>query len=87
MADLPPVTVWVVDAAGLPVAGALVAVESGSVPYPEFAIRADEQGRVHLRLPAGHFRIGARGPGGARGSTQVEAPARDTVIRLEDVRK
>ena len=85
MADLPPVTVWVVDGAGQPVAGALVAVESGSAPYPEFAIRADAEGRVLLKLPAGQFRIGARGPRGARGTAEVKSgdSSPEAVIRLD----
>ena len=66
-------------------AGALVAVESGSAPYPEFAIRADAEGRVLLKLPAGQFRIGARGPRGARGTAEVKNgdSSPEAVIRLE----
>jgi hypothetical protein len=57
---------------GAPVAGALVAVVSGTAPTPEIGIRCDTEGRFRVALPPGRFRLTARAPDGALGSTEVE---------------
>jgi hypothetical protein len=52
-------------------AGALAAVEWGTAPTPEIAIRANENGIFRLALPNGRFRVEARAPDGAIGSIEL----------------
>jgi hypothetical protein len=67
------------------VAGALAAVEWGTAPTPEIAIRADDNGIFRLALPSGRFRVEARGPDGATGSIElmIENAACDFEIVLK----
>lgn len=68
----------VVDAAGLPVPDATVAIVAGSVPTPEIALLADGAGRFSLRLPPGIFTLRAHGPSvtgpAATGEAEVRSP-------------
>jgi hypothetical protein len=68
-----------------PVAGALIAVASGTAPTPEIAIRSDQHGQFRIALPRGRFIIEARAPDGAAGNVQVvvEATAIEFKIVLE----
>ena len=56
---------------GRSAAGALAAVEWGTAPTPEIAIRANENGIFRLALPNGRFRVEARAPDGAIGSIEL----------------
>ncbi len=70
---------------GAPAPGALVAVVSGTAPTPEIAIRCDAEGRFRVALPPGRFRLTARAPDGALGSTEVDtagAAATPAEIRI-----
>jgi hypothetical protein len=49
----------VVDAAGNPVAGALVAVVWGTVATPDIGRRTNQEGAFQVGLPPGQFRIRA----------------------------
>jgi hypothetical protein len=67
------------------VAGALVAVEWGTAPTPEVAIRADKDGIFRLALPSGRFRVEAKASDGATGSIElmIENEAQDFEIVLK----
>jgi hypothetical protein len=54
-----------------PVVGALAAVGWGTAPTPEIAIRTDADGQFRVALPNGRFRLDARAPDGATGSTEL----------------
>lgn len=73
------------DKQGLPVPRALVAVESGTAPYPDMAIYSDEGGNFSIYLPTGHFRLGARSPEGGYGTVECDSDAnKHLLIRLGD---
>jgi len=74
---------YVVDAAGEPVPGATIAIVESSVPMPEIALLADENGRFVLRLPPGRFVLRAHGPGGTIGETAFESQAGVEEILIE----
>jgi hypothetical protein len=74
MAQKSSVRVKVVDGRKRAVAGALVAVESGSAPFPEMAFKTDAAGFVSLFLPEGTFRIGVNS-GPARGAGDIAVKA------------
>lgn len=61
----------VVDAAGRPVAGARLALLRASVPFPEVALVADDDGRATLFLPEGVFAFRAHAPDGRTGEAEV----------------
>lgn len=63
----------VVNAQGVPVAGAKIAIIVGAAPMPEIALLSDDQGRFSLRLPPGRFVLRAHGPDGATGEAPIEA--------------
>lgn len=63
----------VVDVAGEPVAGAHVVVMEASMPLPEIALVADEQGAFAINLPEGTFRLRAEAAGCA-GEVEVTLP-------------
>jgi hypothetical protein len=63
----------VADAAGAPVAGALIVVVESSVAVPEIALQTDADGRFALALPPGRFTLRAHGPGGT-GEARIELP-------------
>jgi Carboxypeptidase regulatory-like domain len=67
MADATAVIMTVVDKAKRPVAGALVAIESGSRPFPEIALVTDAAGHVTFHLPDGQFQVKASADSGATG--------------------
>lgn len=71
----------VVDHAGEPVPLAHVVVVAGSVPVPEIALVADEQGGFAINLPEGAFRL--RAEVSARvGEVEVTVP-RVEFVRIE----
>lgn len=74
----------VVDAHGAPVAGAIIVVTQGTVPFPEIALVSDDEGRFWLRLPAEHFRLQARA-GSSIGELEVTggADGEEIVIAIE----
>jgi hypothetical protein len=73
----------IVDGAGQPVAGATVAVVRSSVPFPEIALLADDDGRVEIRLPPGTFTFRAHGPAGDSGDVTVQSPgAGEALVRI-----
>jgi hypothetical protein len=72
----------VLDAEGRPVPGALVTVVSGTVPVPEIALIADNEGRVRLRLADGHYRLRAISPTGQSGEGEVSGADTNFVITI-----
>jgi hypothetical protein len=78
-----PTTLRIVDEAGNRVAGATVAVVRSSVPFPEIALLADDDGVVDLRLPPGTFTFRAYGPAGQSGEVTVRSPgAGEALVRI-----
>lgn len=78
-----PARLRIVDEAGKPVAGATVAVVRSSVPFPEIALLADDDGVVDLRLPPGTFTFRAYGPAGQSGEATVQSPgAAEALVRI-----
>jgi hypothetical protein len=74
----------VVDAAGEPVSGALVAVVWGTAPTPEIARRTDDAGAFQVGFPPGRFRVQATTPSGGTGELEVEGGSgEEIVIRIE----
>lgn len=70
----------VVDAAGNPVAGALVAEASG---VPEIALVTDDDGRFSPQLPAGRYRFKALAPSGASAEAEWDSERdAEVVLRL-----
>jgi protocatechuate 3,4-dioxygenase beta subunit len=73
----------ILDEAGRPVAGATVAVVRASVPFPEIALVADDDGVVAIRLPPGTFTFRAHGPDGRSGEATVLSPAAgEALVRI-----
>jgi hypothetical protein len=72
VATLRPCRGRVVDAAGKPVRGALVAELSG---VPEIALVTDEEGRFAVNLPAGRYRFRATAPGGETAEAEWDGNA------------
>jgi len=78
-----PARLRIVDEVGKPVAGATVAVVRSSVPFPEIALLADDDGVVDLRLPPGTFTFRAHGPAGQSGEVTVRSPgAAEALVRI-----
>ena len=78
-----PTRLKVVDDGGRPVPGATVAVVTASVPFPEIALLAGDDGIVEVRLPEGSFTFRAHGPDGRSGQVTLSSPARgEVVVRL-----
>ncbi|WP_406854406.1 carboxypeptidase-like regulatory domain-containing protein [Alsobacter sp. KACC 23698] len=71
----------VVRGDGMPAAGALVWVASGTAPTPEIAVVCDGEGRFRLALPPGRFEIRARAGDGAEGA--IEATAGTDPLQFE----
>jgi hypothetical protein len=67
---------------GSPVAGALIAVASGTAPTPEIAIRCDARGEFRISLPRGRFVVEARSPDGRVGSVGIVVEDTVTEIRI-----
>lgn len=57
----------VIDAAGRPVACALVTIVHSTAAVPEIGIRADDHGAFYVSLPIGSFTIEGHSPDGDRG--------------------
>ena len=74
----------VLNAAGEPVEGAIVAVASGTAPTPEIGIRTGPQGRFFIALPVGTFRLQARAASGVGGIDVEGGPGEEIVIRLHE---
>ena len=72
----------VVDANGEPVPEATIAIIESSVPMPEIALLADEDGRFMLRLPPGRFVLRAHDWEGEAGDVElsIEEEATEFVI-------
>ncbi len=71
------------DETGRAVPGATVAVVRSSVPFPEIALLADDDGVVDLRLPPGTFTFRAHGPAGRSGEVTVRSPgAGEALVRV-----
>jgi hypothetical protein len=68
---------------GSPVAGALIAVASGTAPTPEIAIRSDARGEFRIALPRGRFVVEARAPDGV--ACKIEVVVEATAVELEIV--
>jgi hypothetical protein len=80
---MPLIKGTVEDQQGLPVAEALIAVESGTAPYPDMAILSDEEGNFSIHLPSGHFLLGAHSPEGGYGTVECDSDADEhLLIRL-----
>jgi hypothetical protein len=62
----------VVDSEGQPVAGAMVAVESGTAATPEIGVVAGPDGSFGLALPAGRYRVRASDRTGRTGVVEVD---------------
>lgn len=82
---------FVVDAAGRPVPGALIAVVHGTAAVPEIGIRADGHGAFYVSLPAGSFTIEGRSPDGDRGRIDLDvsedASEKAFTLRLDQTAK
>ncbi len=63
-------------------AGAIVAVQRGTAPTPEIAIRCDAKGGFHIALPPGRYDIEARAPGGEFGTVSVETGSEAQIIEI-----
>ena len=78
----------VFDASGQPVAGAVVAVASGTAPTPEIGIRTGSNGQFMVALPPGTFQLEARTSTGAVGRVEVSGgpgeEGEEIVIRLNE---
>ncbi|HET8541011.1 MAG TPA: hypothetical protein VFL83_14150 [Anaeromyxobacter sp.] len=73
----------IVDENGRPAGGASLAVARSSVPFPEIALIADDDGRIELRLPDGDFTFEARDAAGRSGTVTVAgARGGEVVVRL-----
>ena len=73
----------VVDAAGRPVAGALVEVARGTAPTPEIGYRTDADGHFRISLPPGRFTLRAASPDAGQGEAEVVGgPGEPIEIRL-----
>lgn len=74
----------VVDEKGQPVEGAHVSVEWGTGLTPEITLVTGPDGRFHLGLPEGRYRIRAHLPGRDSGVVEVEGGSSEVeiVIRL-----
>jgi hypothetical protein len=82
---MPLIKGTVEDRQGLPVPETLIAVESGTAPYPDMAIFSDEEGNFSIHLPSGHFRLGAHSPEGGYGTVECDSDADEHLfIRLGD---
>ena len=68
----------VVDADGEPVPEATIVIIESSVPMPEIALRADEDGRFMVRLPRGRFTLRAHDQDGESGETELEIEEEET---------
>jgi len=76
------ITGRVTDGAGGPVSGAIVAIVSGTSPFPEIAAVTSGDGTFHLGgLQPGTYVLRAR-HGGAQVSAEVDAVA-DSSARIE----
>ena len=79
------VSLRIVNSAGEPVPGATLSVVRGSVPFPEIALRANQDGVVRLRLPEGSFVFRAHDAAGQAGEVAVdrtESGAREFTVRI-----
>ena len=57
---------------GSPVGDAAIAVLAGAGPFPDMAVMTDPDGSFALNdLPAGEWRLSARGPNGETGQATV----------------
>lgn len=72
----------VLDTTGAPVMGALIVIDSGTVPMPEIALLSDENGEFSLRLPPGKFTLRAQGSGGKVGAAEVSGAPSITDINI-----
>jgi hypothetical protein len=83
-----PTRIRIADDAGRPVPGATVAVVRSSVPFPEIALLADDDGVVNLRLPPGTFTFRAHGPAGQSGEVTVRSPGTgEALVRIAHERE
>jgi hypothetical protein len=67
------------DAAGRPVAGALVEVARGTAPTPEIGYRTDANGRFRISLPPGRFTLRAVAPDAGQGETDTSGGPGGTI--------
>lgn len=82
---MPLVIGTVVDDTSLPVSGALIAVESGTIPYPDMAVYSDEKGNFSIYLPSGNFRLSAHALVGGYGVVEYNSDSGEQLlIRLSE---
>ena len=72
----------ILDDQDRPVSGALVTVVSGTVPVPEIALVADNEGRVKFRLPDGRYRLRAVSAKGQSGEGDLTGEDTNFVITI-----
>ena len=81
----------VIDAAGRPVAGALITIVHGTAAVPEIGIRANGHGTFDVSLPAGTFTIEGHSPDGDCGRIDLdvseEASEQAFTLRLDQAAK
>jgi Carboxypeptidase regulatory-like domain len=63
-------------------AGAIVAVQRGTAPTPEIAIRCDAKGGFHIALPQGRYDIEARAHNGEFGTVSVATGSEAQIIEI-----
>ncbi len=73
---------WVRRHSGEQVAGAVVAVQRGTAPTPEIAIRCDTEGRFRIALPPGHYDIQACTPNGVCATVNIETGTVKQIIEI-----
>lgn len=71
------------DGEGRLVPGALVAVEEGTLPFPDLALSTNAEGHFTIDLPVGRFRLAAHSQDGGYGTVEYDSLTSDSlVIRL-----
>lgn len=70
------------DEQDVPVAGALVAVEEGTAPFPDMALYTDAEGHFTIDLPMGRFRLAAYSQDGGHGFVQCDSTINDSIVIL-----
>ena len=73
----------VVDGTGYGIAEATIVIVKAPGPIPDIAAVSDEGGRLSFgEMPAGHYRLEARGPDGSKGEDDVTVPPERALITL-----
>lgn len=80
---MPLVTGIVKDRERRPVSNALIAVESGTVPSADIAFLTDSEGCFAIRLPRGHYVLGAHSEQSGNGIIECELEDSDISLVIQ----